>query len=348
VQAGLSLDNVGGQDRLLGLEGALLDPLPFAATEDVRSALARIGRTEDVAFSPDERRLAIAGFHAGTCLVFDIEMRFSGGRKSVALSRPFEFTSPDLKNPHGLAFIDSKTLVVADRAAEKVSVFAIPPRGSCESGITLDARPVDGDGALSALTMPGSVAVLPRSFGSYDIFVCSNDANTVTRHRLRGKAHPRVIRNDLLAKATLDIPDGVAISPSRRWIAVSSHKTRSVQMFRNTPRPDPRALPEGILHDAGYPHGVRFTNDGRFVLVADAGGPVVYAYRCDTDDWRGVRLPVTTTQVMSEEVFQRGRINPEEGGPKGIAVDRGMNVLVTTCDCQPLAFFDLNAVLGRG
>jgi len=325
----------------------LLDPLPFTATEDVRSALARIGRTEDVALSPDERRLAIAGFSEAKCLVIDIEMDFSGGRKSIALSRAFEFTSPNLKNPHGLAFIDSKTLIVADRAAEKVSVFAIPPSGTGENGVTPSSQHMDGDAVVSELTEPGSVAVVPRGQGRCDIFICSNNGNTVTRHDLHCGAPPRIAKSEGLLKATLSIPDGVAISPSERWIAISNHKTRSVQIFDNTQALNPRTLPVGILRDAGYPHGVRFTSDGRFVVVADAGGPVVNAYRADGDDWRGLRQPVAASQVMSEEVFQRGRINPEEGGPKGIAVDIGMNVLATTCDCQPLAFFDLPAVVGR-
>jgi hypothetical protein len=323
----------------------LLDPLPFTATDDVRDALARIGRTEDVAFSPDERRLAIAGFTNGMCLLIDVAMDFSGGRKSIALSRKFEFTSPNLKNPHGLAFIDSETLVVADRTAEKVSVFAIPPSNA--GGATLSARHLNGEAVISELTEPGSVAVFSRGRGRCDVLVCSNNGNTVSRHRLLGGVRPGVRASKVLLKATLSIPDGVAISPSGRWIAISNHKTRSVQMFRNTRLLNPQTPPAGVLYGAGYPHGVRFTSDGLFVVVADAGGPIVNAYSAEGDDWRGLRLPVATPQIMSEEVFQRGRINPEEGGPKGIAVDRGMNVLVATCDTQPLAFFDLPSVLGR-
>jgi hypothetical protein len=50
---------------------------------------------------------------------------------------------------------------------------------------------------------------------------------------------------------------------------------------------------------------------------------------------------------MDESLFVRGRHNPEEGGPKGLDIDAGSNVLVVTSECQPLAFFDVAALLER-
>ena len=35
------------------------------------------------------------------------------------------------------------------------------------------------------------------------------------------------------------------------------------------------------------------------------------------------------------------RLNPQEGGPKGIDIDKDMTVLAATCEFQTLAFFDL-------
>jgi DNA-binding beta-propeller fold protein YncE len=320
----------------------LLDPLPFTASDDVRAALANIGRTEDVAFSPDERRLAIAGYTKGTCLVFDIDLDLVGGRRKIALSNPLAFTSPNLDKPHGLSFLDSRTLVVADRAAEKVSVFSIPPRGRATNGAS---GKMEGDAVILDLTQPSSVAVAARGLGRYDVLVCSNNGNSVSCHRLVGGARPRIKRSEVLVSSTLNLPDGVAISSSRRWIAVSNHNTRTVQMFRNSPALKPHSPPDGVLYATGCPHGVRFTSDGAFVLVADAGGPFVRVYRTENEDWRGVRRPVATTRVMTEEVFRPGHYNRDVGGPKGIAIDRGMNFLAATCDTQPLAFFDLPSVL---
>ena len=42
---------------------------------------------------------------------------------------------------------------------------------------------------------------------------------------------------------------------------------------------------------------------------------------------------------------REGRRNPEEGGPKGLDIDAGSKVLVVTSECQPLAFFDMPALL---
>ena len=51
---------------------------------------------------------------------------------------------------------------------------------------------------------------------------------------------------------------------------------------------------------------------------------------------------------MDDETFARGRISPAEGGPKGIEIDPRANVLVTTAECAPLAFFDVDAALAGG
>ena len=49
--------------------------------------------------------------------------------------------------------------------------------------------------------------------------------------------------------------------------------------------------------------------------------------------------------VMSPAMFARGRFNPQEGGPKGIDISKDTNVLVTTCESQTLAFFDVDEVV---
>jgi hypothetical protein len=49
---------------------------------------------------------------------------------------------------------------------------------------------------------------------------------------------------------------------------------------------------------------------------------------------------------MDGATFRRGRYNPFEGGPKGLDIDAGGNVLVVTSEFQPLAFFGLSTMLG--
>ena len=81
------------------------------------------------------------------------------------------------------------------------------------------------------------------------------------------------------------------------------------------------------------------------LLVADAGSPFVHIYRAADLNWRGVRTPLLSVRTLSDEQFALGRHNPQEGGPKGIDVTRDMSLFVTTNECQPIAFFDLQAAL---
>ena len=50
---------------------------------------------------------------------------------------------------------------------------------------------------------------------------------------------------------------------------------------------------------------------------------------------------------MNDHDFKLGRYNPQEGGPKGIDITNDNALFVTTNECQPIAFFDLEAVLGQ-
>ncbi|HET8529791.1 MAG TPA: hypothetical protein VFO08_01475 [Methylomirabilota bacterium] len=135
------------------------------------------------------------------------------------------------------------------------------------------------------------------------------------------------------------------MSPERRWIAVSNHTTHNVLLYENSPALNADADPDGILRGIYYPHGLRFSADGRHLFVADAGAPYLHIYAQDPDQWSGVRHPVASIRIMEDAVFERGRRNPEEGGPKGLDIDAGSKVLVVTSECQPLAFFDMPALL---
>jgi hypothetical protein len=45
---------------------------------------------------------------------------------------------------------------------------------------------------------------------------------------------------------------------------------------------------------------------------------------------------------MSDETFHRGRVNPAEGGPKGIDVHHPSGILAVTAECSPLGLFALD------
>jgi len=318
--------------------------IEFTASEEVQEALANLGRTEDVRFSPNNRRLAIAGFAKNKILVVDVDIVASVAGKTVDLTDCVEIKSSSLHGPHGLFFIDDETIVVANRFG-MVPILKVPPSGTEERKFAVSAlRNIQGN-VLHRLESPGSVCVSPIEGGLYEVLICENYVHCVTRHILDGRANFRVKTNEILLRKGLDIPDGVAINRDRRWISVSNHNTHNVLLFENTPRLNRRSEPAGLLSGVNYPHGVLFSPDGRFVFVADAGTPNVHVYAKVGDSWQGIRYPVRSIRVMDDETFLRGRRNPQEGGPKGIDIDSDMNVLVTTSDQQVLAFHDVPRML---
>ncbi|TRC82038.1 hypothetical protein FJV83_20175 [Mesorhizobium sp. WSM4307] len=50
--------------------------------------------------------------------------------------------------------------------------------------------------------------------------------------------------------------------------------------------------------------------------------------------------------MLDEDAFLRGRASPEEGGPKGLDIDRSNSVVAMTCEEQTLALFALWSIRG--
>ncbi|MDH4983962.1 hypothetical protein QEZ47_03995 [Aminobacter anthyllidis] len=113
---------VPNADRIIDDSRARLD---IVVAQEAELAMARLGRTEDVKFSPDGRRIAIAGFAKGTCLLLDVEIERSGSRPILHVTDYMELHSAALNEPHGFDFIDDRTLLVANRMGG-VAILAVP------------------------------------------------------------------------------------------------------------------------------------------------------------------------------------------------------------------------------
>ena len=59
----------------------------FSGSDEVLRALAAVGRTEDVQFSPDGKRLAIAGFAESRILILEVESMTAEPAWSLHFSR---------------------------------------------------------------------------------------------------------------------------------------------------------------------------------------------------------------------------------------------------------------------
>ena len=322
----------------------MLQQLELRASNAVRAALAGTGRTEDVRFSPDNRRLIVAGFGLNRLLILAIAIEPGASGLHVVVDDFMELTSDGITYAHGVDFIDDRTLAVANRDG-LVSIIGLPSGELGGRQEHVEAiREISG-GLFCRLKSPGSVVARREPRGRVSLLVCNNYIHRVTRHVVDPATGFRVKKNGVLLERSLNIPDGIAISHDGQWIAVSNHGTNEVKLFDASAPLGPYTVPAGVLTDVGFPHGLRFTPDDRHLLVADAGAPLVHV--CERGaGWAGSRGPTSSAAVLDDETFKRGRANPEEGGPKGIDIDRTGKVMAATCEEQTLAFFSLAAVTG--
>ena len=174
--------------------------------------------------------------------------------------------------------------------------------------------------------------------------ICNNYAHNVSRHLLDGRNSFALKGSCRLLAKGLDVPDSISHSHSGEWLAVSNHNKNAVFIFRNDSSLDEESEPTGTLQGMSYPHGLRFSQDDKYIFVADAGAPVVHVYKMDHRRWSGEHFPVHDLRIMDDETFSRGHINPEEGGPKGIDLSSDDHVLVASCEEEPIVFFDVRKI----
>ena len=332
----------------LPVTDALGAQLDLEVSAVAREALERIGRTEDIRFSPSNNRIAIAGYAHASCFILDVVIDRRSDRPVVRINDYVELRSPDgLKAPHGFDFLDEETLVVANREG-LVSIFDISGRQQGERVMTRAPKRVLGRaGLFSSIHSPGSVAVVKTGGETAELLVCHNYKHRVSRHpvsfaggTIRPQAGAIVIERGLL------VPDGVAVSPDQRWIAVSSHLSRCVMIYDRTIGLDRNKEPDGRAFGVSYPHGLRFAPDGRSLYVADAGAPLMGRFESADGNWAGPRDAVDLFRVLDDETFAKGRSNIEEGGPKGLDLDITGAVMAVTCEEQALAFFHVPEMAG--
>jgi len=223
----------------------MVPKIQYTAPQSVTDAVSSLGRTEDVRFSPSNRRLAVAAFKRNRIVVFDIDISLSSGTTQVALTGGIELSSSALQLPHGLDFIDEDTLIVTSRGSD-VALFKLPSGEEIvrtHEVLPIARWPANGTTLLNA---PGSIAVTHVEENMGEVLICNNDGHTVTRHLLDRDAGGAIRNSEIVLNKYLNIPDGVSVSPDRRWIAVSNHTTHNVLLYENSPALNPDTRPDGI------------------------------------------------------------------------------------------------------
>jgi hypothetical protein len=319
--------------------------LDYDAAADVQDVVARIGRTEDIALSPDNTRLVILDYFGKRVFVFSIRIKTAGTSPQVTLSDFAIMQSDSFREPHGVAFLGNEHTVICNRSGD-VCVYRVPVPGEHPRERRVDplAR-ITGRGLFSARVLtPGSVASLPMSENRYRLLICNNNWNAVTAHSVALGQSIQTESQGILIENRLRIPDGVSISGDGAWIAISNHVDGEVLVYGNTASLQRRTPPTAVLRGLVCPHGVRFTSDGR-ILAADAGSQYLYVFENKTGRWNGVHEPTTSVRVVDDEMFYSGRYDSREGGIKGIALDNDDRVLITTHKRDVLGFYDLKRLL---
>lgn len=307
-------------------------------------AIRQVGRTEDIRFSPDNTRIVTPGFRQGSCLILDVEFGRHGSEPIIEITGFVEIRSKALHHPHGIDFIDNNTLIVANRRGW-LAVFDLPRERGMNRTVSLEpVRVIKKAGLWRKLKWPGSVCVLNSDAKKTEILVCNNYGNRVTRHTFGNGSRPQLASHELLLENGIWMPDGVTVSPDKRWIAISNHRTRSVLVYDRRRKLNRRSTASGVIFGAQYPHGLRFTPDGKRLIVCDAGNPFIHIFSSNDGTWTGERNPIVSMKVLDDERFAKGHKAIKEGGPKGVDVDAQGKVMVVTCEEQTLAFFAIPAV----
>lgn len=320
--------------------------LDYQAAPAVQKVIDHLGRTEDIRFSPSRKRLAFSAFEDGRIVVLEIAVTPSPWGPRIFLSDYVIFSSRNIEHPHGMAFIDEDTLIVANRT-QFVSIFRIPLAGGAEKEFVIKPLRIIWRNRFRRLDSPGSVDVYPIGKDGYRLVICDNYAHVVTSALLDKKHNFRVSRHKVLLAKSLEIPDGVCVSQDKRWIAVSNHMPGTVFIYANESDLGPESDPVATLLGMDCPHAIRFVEQDQKIIVADAATHFVHVYANAGNRWSGDYQPHRVIQVMDDRTFQLGRYNAEEGGTKGIDIDPDSGLLAMTCEHQPLTFYDLETFLNQ-
>ena len=126
----------------------------------------------------------------------------------------------------------------------------------------------------------------------------------------------------------LDYPDGMAFSSDGALLAVANHTSGSATVYqRGRGRQLYDDKPVAILSATPpmrYPHSVAFSPDGRYLAASSAGGRQVSMFHRSSESLSWVHEPALDLEVYDQKTFdERNRLNPQEGGPKGLAFGAG-------------------------
>jgi hypothetical protein len=323
------------------LDNALI---PYTTTPEVQKVIDVMGRTEDMQFSPDRKWLAVAGFRNSKLYLYATNILTENNSKVIHLDNSMVLDSSSIREPHGLHYMDDRHLLIANRAGAIV-ILRIPDLTEDNAEYKIKPVATIRTSLKCRVKSPGSICSYRMEDGRYRVLACNNYIDTVTSHIVTLGEKVTVENEGVLIRKNLAIPDGICLSPDNQWLAVSNHSHGTVLMYRFDENLHKNSDPDGVLEGIVCPHAIRFSQDGKMVLVADSASAYMHLYHRRGDGWTETQKPEKTIRILEDDVFKAGRANAQEGGLKGTDIVHDENLLVVCCEHLGMAFFHLDEVL---
>ena len=316
--------------------------LNYEATDKIRSIINDIGRTEDIKFSPDSSKFIIVDFLESKIHLFTYQIKEAKPERFVEITRYCLIRSREIKDPHGVSYLGDERIVVSNRAGG-VTIFKIPDLQEEITEVELKPEKTISEKGLftASVTTPSSVHTVQLTEDKYRIYVCNNLRHTISTHVITVKGEISIKNEGILIENSLRFPDGLSVSPDRKWIAISNHDYGQVVIFKNEPGLNKKTPPSVVMKGPVCPHGIRFSSDGRKLFVSDAATQYLYIYRSEDGNWDNAEGSAQTVEVVDEESFYFGKTGFNEGGVKGIDLDEANSLFALTHRMDVLSFFDL-------
>lgn len=311
--------------------------------DDIASRLNYLGRSEDIAISPDDSRIALAAFNGNHILLLWIHFNIDGHKKEVDVTDYLEIYSDEFKEPHGICWIDDCTIAVASRGAS-VIILTAPKIAPKDKKQFIDPISRIDQEAQNITETPGSVASHNIGSGISEMLVCNTFANSVSSHIISKNEQYKSLSNSFILRTGISTPDCVAFSKDGNLIAISNHSSRQVQIYKKAMLNGSDASPVATLNGMAFPHGLLFLDNDTKIFVADGGAPFLHVYENRGEPWSGIYLSTQKIRVFSDETFRIGNYNPAEGGPKGLSSTSDERFVAVSCYQRPLIILDTSKI----
>ena len=304
-------------------------------------------RSEAVQFSDSGKNIALVD-SGGQILYFDVDT----STQPIKVTLQAVYKSDVFKRPHAVGFLSDQVIVVANRLG-LIEFFRIPDQNlqlhnqSLDNIYTLDA---DWFGAPGHTKMCGDrpIATGPGALDYRNglLYVGCNLENTISVHTCSLiNDTVEVADSYVISMNLVDIPDAVSVSADGQWLAISDHQNRRVVILETVTGETIGTLQTPELK---HPHGIRFDNSGKQLVVSDAGGQKLHLFQTDVNWSSGSSIAYSILDGIDDDAFNKtlsvvpAAYQSLEGGIKGIGYDPISELYITTCRNQLLRFYSLS------